>query len=82
MSESSAQLALDLEARKTQRARVLFAMSDHQWHSLDDLIGRCDFGTTASMSARVRDLRKEQYGRHKILVQRIGSSGLYLYKLA
>lgn len=62
-----------------QLQRVLHFMSDGQWHTLAGIafvVG----GSEASVSARLRDLRKEQYGGRQVERQRI-SGGLWKYRL-
>jgi hypothetical protein len=70
------------KARLTsQLARVRKFMSDERWHTLDEIVAFCG-GTTASASARLRDLRKQRFGAFVILRQRVlPQRGLYAYKL-
>lgn len=54
-------------------------MSDNGWHTLRELaeaVG-CE---PQSASARIRDLRKEQYGGHQIERERV-EGGLFKYRL-
>ena len=63
-----------------QTLRVWEAMRGGQWLSLraiSDLTGDPE----ASVSARLRDLRKTKFGRHVVERQRIGDTGLYLYRV-
>ena len=64
-----------------QLARVAKAMRDGRWHTLDELVRQCG-GTTASVSARLRDLRKARFGTHTIARQRVaGKPGLFQYRM-
>lgn len=69
--------ALDAERLSSQLERVYTVMRDGEWHGLSELSARCG-GSEASVSARLRDLRKPQFGSHAILRQRI-SNGFWLY---
>lgn len=60
--------------------RVYGVMSDGTWHSLASLASRTG-GTEASVSARLRDLRKPRFGRHNVERKLIGH-GLWLYRLS
>ncbi len=61
--------------------RVFTVMSDGNWHRLSELSARCQ-GSETSMSARVRDLRKDKFGAHKVDAERHPSiKGLWLYRL-
>jgi len=64
-----------------QLARVKARMSDGCWHSLKDLA--YDTGASeASVSARIRDLRKQKFGGYTVERQRLkDGSGLWFYKL-
>jgi hypothetical protein len=54
-------------------------MADGGWHTLD-AIARGVGGTQASVSARLRDLRKKKYGSHEIQRVRV-TGGLFEYRL-
>jgi|GEM_PF-3290259 len=60
-------------------ARVFFLMSDRHWRSLGD-IGEKAGGSEASVSARLRDLRKPRFGGHTV-ERRLVGGGLYAYRL-
>jgi hypothetical protein len=53
-------------------------MLDHQWHTLADLATTGD--PEASVSARLRDLRKPKFGGFHI-ERRYVSAGLWAYRL-
>ena len=55
-------------------------MLDHEWHTLYGL-SLTTLAPEASVSARLRDLRKQKYGAHTIERRHIGS-GLWEYRLA
>ena len=62
-----------------QLQRVFGVMQDGGWHTLEELVRKCS-GTTASVSARIRDLRKQRFGGHEIERQRV-QAGLWRYRL-
>ncbi len=70
-----------------QRTAVFQLMSDNRWWTIDDLASAVTdiiskHVTSQSISARIRDLRKTQYGGHTVNRQRSKSSlGLYYYQL-
>lgn len=71
--------ALDHNRLNKQLGRVWSIMSYESWHTLDYLVQHAG-GTTASVSARLRDLRKEKFGGYKVNRRRI-SGGLFEYQL-
>jgi hypothetical protein len=72
--------ALDQKRLSGQLERVFWAMSDGQWRSLAELsiVSR---GTEASVSARLRDLRKPKFGPYVIDRRRVGLIGLFQYRM-
>ena len=62
-----------------QLRRVYEVMKDGEWHSLDGLADKAG-GTVASVSARVRDLRKKQFGARLVERKHI-KDGLFLYRM-
>jgi hypothetical protein len=62
-----------------QLERVLAVMKDQEWHDLPELVQKCG-GTAASISARVRDFRKERFGGHTVNTSYV-SKGLWRYQL-
>ena len=61
--------------------RVHAFMSDGGgWHDLGE-ISHYTGGSEASVSARLRDMRKTRYGSHIIDRRRVGLSGLFQYRL-
>lgn len=54
-------------------------MSDGEWHTLAEIQRACG-GTEASCSARLRDLRKERFGKRTVLREPI-TRGLFKYRL-
>jgi len=68
---------------KGQVKRVFDLMSDGQWRSLDT-IAQLTGDPHASISAQLRNLRKERFGGHTVLKKRSGNkkSGLFVYRLA
>ena len=63
----------------TQLNRVRDVMFDGDWHTLQELNDRCG-GTVASVSARVRDLRKKRFGEYNVERRRV-QAGLWAYRL-
>lgn len=64
---------------KGQLWRVFQLMSDGGWRTLNDIafvVG----GSEASVSARLRDLRKEKYGSREVERQRV-TGGLFRYRM-
>ena len=72
--------AKDRKRLTGQLARVREIMSDGGWYNLSYL-AICTRGTEASVSARIRDLRKPKFGSHIIDRRRVGDSGLFQYRL-
>lgn len=56
---------LDFDRLTTLLERVYKRMSDGHWHTLAELATHCG-GTEASVSARLRDLRKPRFGVHDV----------------
>ena len=65
---------------KGQLERVRQFMSDGRWHDLEE-IARSTSTSMLSVSARVRDLRKPQFGGYVLEVKRVGNSGLWFYRV-
>lgn len=62
--------------------RVIVLMRDGQWRTLAAIRGECG-GTEASVSARLRDLRKERFGSFIVERRRVdGAPGLWEYRVA
>ena len=68
---------------KTQLARVLSVMYDNQWKTLGE-ISAVTKDPQASISARLRDLRKQKFGGYVIERRNRGlaTDGLFEYKLS
>jgi hypothetical protein len=58
-------------SERTQAERVFAFMLDGKWHSLKE-IAVAAAGNEAGIGARLRDLRKIEYGGHKVDRARIG----------
>jgi hypothetical protein len=69
----------DYERLNSQLDRVRTLMADAQWRSLNE-ISSITGGTEASVSARLRDLRKEKYGAHTVEREHV-ADGFYRYRL-
>jgi hypothetical protein len=63
---------------KSQLQRVAKLMADGRWRSLHRIHCSCG-GTEASISARIRDLRKPACGRYKI--ERAWRGGQWEYRM-
>lgn len=65
----------------TQLERVLDAMSDGHWHTLKEMGETLD-ESEASISAQMRNARKERFGSRIIECHRVpGKNGLCQYRL-
>lgn len=66
----------------TQHNRIFFLMQDSEWRTLGD-IERHTGDPQASISATLRDFRKERFGSHTVNKRRLGDPrrGLFEYKL-
>lgn len=69
----------DFERLNSQLQRVQWAMLDGAWHTLPDL-AEVAGGSVASVSARLRDLRKEKHGSNSVL-RRYIRNGLFEYRM-
>ena len=69
----------DSERLYAQLWRVFQAMRDHDWHTLGQLAAVTGDPIT-SISARLRDLRKEKFGGH-VIARRYVDRGLWKYRL-
>jgi len=70
---------IDQKRLTGQLLRVYALMSDGKWRTLSQISKEAQ-GSEASVSARLRDLRKERFGKHRIDRRRV-TGGLYEYKL-
>lgn len=70
----------DRERLSTLLGRVYEAMHDTDWWTLAEL-ARHTGGSEASVSARLRDLRKPRFGGHTVQRTRTLLGGLYHYRL-
>jgi hypothetical protein len=62
-----------------QLRRVYEVMKDGQWHSVNELVASAG-GTAASITARVRDLRKQKFGA-RLVERKHVKAGFFLYRL-
>jgi hypothetical protein len=62
-----------------QLSAVAFAMKDGRNHTLSELSKLCQ-APEASVSARIRDLRKEKFGGYQISSEHVGR-GLWHYRM-
>lgn len=64
-------------------AAVFNLMADGRWRTLAEIVAAIERGTEASVSARLRDLRKQKFGGWEIERKRVGAktSGLHAYRL-
>jgi hypothetical protein len=70
----------DYQRLRGQLQRVARFMADDRFHTLSE-IARATGGTEASVSARLRDLRKDKYGSRQVIRERV-MGGLFRYRLA
>ena len=71
--------AKDGKRLRSQLDRVRALMIDGEWRTLGDISMRCG-GSEASVSARLRDLRKATMGLHQVERRRLGR-GLWQYRV-
>lgn len=71
---------LDGERLAAQHKRVFTLMQDHAWRTLDE-ISEATGDPPASVSARLRDLRKERFGKHQV-DRRRRTKGTFEYRVA
>ena len=71
---------VDLARLRSQQADVARAMADGGWHSLSELSERTGH-PEASVSARLRDLRKPRWGSNIIQRRRHLAGALWEYRL-
>lgn len=64
----------------TQLNRVLNVLSDGDWHSLPD-IGKTLAIQPRSAASRIRDLRLNQYGNHRIEIRKTKQHRVFEYRL-
>jgi len=69
----------DFKRLNAQQERVFNFMKDGRWHTLDQ-ISKHTGDPPASISARLRDLRKPKNGGY-IVMRRYAGKGLFTYKL-
>ena len=71
--------ARDRERLSSQLGRVEEYLADHDWHTLGEITEAVG-GTEASISARLRDLRKPKFGAY-IVERRHVEGGLWEYRM-
>ena len=71
---------LDHARLSLQRQRVWDLMQDGHWHTLEE-IAHATGSPEASVSARLRDLRKPRFGAHNVERRRV-AGGLHEYRVA
>ena len=65
--------------QKSLRDRVLDLMRDGQWRTLRE-IEAVTGGSATGISAKMRDLRKQEFGAHYLCAENQGD-GVWLYRL-
>jgi hypothetical protein len=69
------------KARLNCQATDVWAfMRDGRWHTLREISAATNH-PEASISARLRDYRKERYGRHTVERIRVHPTGVHVYRL-
>jgi hypothetical protein len=71
--------ARDEDRLRAQLHRVAMVMRDGQWRTLNSISARTN-DPPASVSARLRDLRKEKFGGHQV-DRRYLRRGLFEYRV-
>ena len=74
---------LDGKRLGKQLGAVVKLMRDRQWRTLEEIQRAIGFGSEASISARLRDLRKPKFGSHAVDRRRRGDpkKGLFEYRV-
>jgi hypothetical protein len=70
----------DADRLGAQCQRVLDVMRDGRWRTLRQLSDESD-APEASVSARLRDLRKPRFGGHQVERRRVNDAGTWEYKV-
>jgi hypothetical protein len=70
----------DKDRLSSQLRSVYELMTDGLWRTLPEIATRIDRASEASVSARLRDLRKVKFGGHEVHRRR-RSRGLFEYRL-
>lgn len=70
----------DFERLNKQMKKVYLVMKDGEWRTLSELSAETG-SPEASVSARLRDLRKVKFGAFTVERRRITDSGLYEYRV-
>jgi hypothetical protein len=70
----------DFERLNKQMKKVYLVMKDGEWRTLFELSSETG-SPEASVSARLRDLRKVKFGAFNVERRRIAESGLYEYRV-
>ena len=73
--------AQDRARLEGQLERVRTLMLDGQWRTLEQIQQEAGPGSLQGISARLRDLRKPQFGGHNVQRQRV-EGGLFQYRIA
>tara|TARA_R100000808_G_scaffold4752_3_gene15068 strand:+ start:12181 stop:12480 length:300 start_codon:yes stop_codon:yes gene_type:complete len=71
---------LDGDRLRKQWERVRDVMLDGRWHTLQEIGQRAGVRSDASVSARIRDLRKARFGGYAVDRERV-EGGLWVYRL-
>jgi hypothetical protein len=69
----------DHERLRSLLQRVFKLMKDGHWRTLPEIVSVTG-GTEASVSARLRDLRKDKFGGYDVDREHVGA-GLFRYRL-
>jgi len=72
--------ALDGSRLTSQLARVWAVMARGEWMTLSEIANEIGARETG-VSARLRDFRKERFGRHNIISQPTNVRGVWVYKM-
>ena len=70
----------DHDRLSAQYWQVFAVMADGQWRTLQQISEACGGAPTPSVSARLRDMRKERFGSHQV-ERKFVSRGLFTYRL-
>ena len=71
----------DAKRLGAQLRSVFFLMRDGRWRTLQEICDETCYSSTAAVSARLRDLRKERFGGHMVERRRGAIEGEWQYRV-
>lgn len=71
----------DAKRLGAQLRAVFLLMKDGRWRTLQEICDETCYPSTAAISARLRDLRKERFGGHMVERGRGVVDGVWIYRV-